>query len=55
MAAVVILLLVDRNLLCAQAAAGLLFPVAVWLSVVGWRAMMTAVASRSGPPRDRVR
>ena len=41
-AAVAILLLVDRNLLGAQAAAGLLFPVAVWLSVVGWRAMNDA-------------
>jgi len=33
------LLLIDRNLPGAQAAAGLLFPVAVWLSVIGWRAM----------------
>ena len=41
-AAEAILLLVDRNLLGAQAAAGLLFPVAVWLSVVGWRAMNDA-------------
>ncbi len=36
---VAMLLLIDRNLPGAQAAAGLLFPVAVWLSVVGWRAM----------------
>jgi hypothetical protein len=38
-AGVAVLLLIDRNLPGAQAAAGLLFPVAVWLSVVGWRAM----------------
>jgi len=38
-AGVTVLLLIDRDLPGAQAAAGLLFPVAVWLSVVGWRAM----------------
>jgi hypothetical protein len=38
-AGVAVLLLTDRNLPGAQAAAGLLFPVAVWLSVAGWRAM----------------
>jgi hypothetical protein len=38
-AGVAVLLLIDRNLPGAQAAAGLLFPVAVWLSVAGWRAM----------------
>lgn len=38
-AGVAALLLIDRNLPGAQAAAGLLFPVAVWLSVAGWRAM----------------
>jgi hypothetical protein len=36
---VAMLLLIDRNLPGAQAAAGLLFPVAAWLSVIGWRAM----------------
>jgi hypothetical protein len=36
---VALLLLIDRNLPGAQAAAGLLFPVAVWLSIIGWRAM----------------
>ena len=36
---VAMLLLIDRNLPGAQAAAGLLFPAAVWLSVIGWRAM----------------
>jgi hypothetical protein len=33
------LLVLDRNLVGAQAAAVLLFPVAVWLSIRGWRAM----------------
>ncbi len=37
--AVAILTVVDRGLLGAQGAAGLLFPVAVWLSILGWRAM----------------
>ena len=47
---VTVLLLVDRTLLGVQAAAGLMFPVAVWLSVVAWRAMKDAdrVAVRAG-------
>jgi hypothetical protein len=36
---VTIVLLIDRTMLGAQAAAGALFPVAVWLSIRGWRAM----------------
>lgn len=36
---VVVLLLARPDLLGAQAAAGLLFPVAVWLSIRAWRAM----------------
>jgi hypothetical protein len=34
-----ILLLFHRDLVSAQAAAGLLFPVAAWLSIRGWRAL----------------
>lgn len=36
---VVVLLLLDRTLLGAQGAAGLLFPIAVWQSIVIWRKM----------------
>ena len=36
---VVVLLLLDRTLLGAQGAAGLLFPIAVWQSIVTWRKM----------------
>jgi hypothetical protein len=38
-AGVAVLLLADRNSPGAQASAALLFPVAVWLSITGWRAM----------------
>ena len=37
-----ILLLYQRDLVGAQGAAGLLFPVAVWFSIRGWRAMNDA-------------
>jgi len=36
---VVVLLLLDRTLLGAQGAVGLLFPIAVWQSIVTWRKM----------------